>query len=52
MHGHIRITRDLKVDQRKTQYNETDTNHTTPDRIIFFVDWDKTGDWEAVDFIK
>ena len=30
----------------------TGTDHTTADRITFFVKWNDSGDWEAVDFIK
>ena len=30
---------------------QTGTDHTTADRITFCVDWDNSGDWEAVDFI-
>ncbi len=30
----------------------TGTDHTTADRITFFVKWNDSGDWEAVDFIN
>ncbi len=30
----------------------TGTDHTTADRITFFVKWNESRDWEPVDFIK
>ncbi len=35
-----------------TNISYTTHTHTPADRITFFVKWNDSGDWEAVDFIN
>ena len=46
------ISAEIDIGEYKDGTFQTGTDHTTADRITFFVDWDNSGDWEAVDFIK
>ena len=46
------ISAEIDIGEYKDGSFQTGTNHTTADRITFFVDWENNGDWEAVDFLK
>jgi hypothetical protein len=50
--GENRKAVDIEIGAYKDGSFSTGTNCTTADRITFFVDLDKNGDWEAVDFLK
>jgi hypothetical protein len=50
--GENRKAVDIEIGEFRDGSFSTGTNCTTADRITFFVDLDKNGDWEAVDFLK
>ena len=46
------ISAEINIGEYKDGRFQTGTDHTTADRITFFMDWENNGDWEAVDFLK
>ena len=50
--GNEIISAEINIGEYKDGRFQTGTDHTTADRITFFVDWDNSGDWKAVDFLK
>ena len=50
--GENRKAVDIEIGEFRDGSFSTGTNCTTADRITFFVDLDKNGDWEALDFLK